>query len=56
RFRELGSVHDQLRPGRPRSVRIDATIERVRDSVSREPMLSTSKRSRALNLSRSSLM
>ncbi|EFN85574.1 hypothetical protein EAI_05563, partial [Harpegnathos saltator] len=56
RFHESGSVRDRPRSGRPRSVRIDAVIDRVRDSVSRDPSLSTRKRSRALNVSRSSLM
>ncbi|EFN83336.1 hypothetical protein EAI_01333, partial [Harpegnathos saltator] len=56
RFHESGSVRDRPRPGRPRSVRVDAVIDRVRDSVSRDPALSTRKRSRALDVSRSSLM
>lgn len=54
-FRAQGSVTNLPRTGRPRTIQIAATIERVKDSVAEDATTSTRRRSSQLRLSRTSL-
>ena len=55
RFQQYGSVSDLPRSGRPRLVRSQMNLERVRDSVQQEPGTSIRRRSHQLGMSRTSL-
>ena len=63
KFRKYGTVHNlnakspakESHSGRPRSVRNQANIDNVRESVGRSPKKSLRRRSQELNISRSSL-
>jgi len=55
KFDETGSVEDESRSGRPRSVSTDENRERIRDAFEESPETSTRRASLELNLSRTSL-
>ena len=55
KFRETGTVADQIRPGRSKSIRTEDLIDRVAADVRVDPKTSIRKRSSQLSISRSSL-
>lgn len=55
KFDETGSVQDEPRSGRPRSVSTDENLERIRAAFQHSPETSTRRASLELNLARTSL-
>ena len=55
KFRNFGSVEKRKPPGRVRTTRQEANVQRVAASVQQSPKRSTRHRSQSLNLSRTTL-